>query len=476
MKLERKVAWSRGMLMLPQHLQQLDRYHESLLSARLDALDPCAFGVLKVQLDAQALREAEGRVVLSAFEGILPDGTFLSIVAERGCHPPPAPVPISVRDLPANGRPLPVFLAVPRERPGVDNYNLSGEGGEGLRYAVSKTDLADRAKNDRRDAVMLAAPRAKLVLGQDGAVDEAYDTLKIAEIVQSGGGLTYADAYIPPCLRISAAPALVERIQRLRGRMMERHGALTGRRRETDEGRIEYTALDVTRFLQLHAINGLLPVLYHIGAGGDVSPRAAFLILTQLVGQLATFSPDIDMKQPLEFRFDDLQQSFEQVLELAEELLQLTDRPLYVACPLVLQEGLFRASLKDPRVRAGKRCILAVKSDLERERLIREIEQNAKIANAQFMKQLRKGAFGGVPTSAIREDETDPQRKLPVQIERQRGWAYFNIPLPNPYTSQAARWQDYWTGLWQAGEICLWLPPELTARMEIKLLRVLEGA
>ena len=29
-----------GLLMLPQHLQQIDRYHESVLSSRLDGADP----------------------------------------------------------------------------------------------------------------------------------------------------------------------------------------------------------------------------------------------------------------------------------------------------------------------------------------------------------------------------------------------------------------------------------------------------
>jgi type VI secretion system protein ImpJ len=474
MKVERKVAWTRGMLMLPQHLQQQERYHESLLNARLDALEPYAFGALKVALDPSALRAAEGRVSLLAFDGIMPDGTPLSIGSERGLSAPP-PIAVTANALPASGRPLSVYLAIARERVGADNYGLSGDDHEGLRYGVDKTELADRAKNDRRDIVMLAAPITKLVLGEKAVSQEAYDSLKIAEIVHGATGLSYSESYIPPCLRISAAPGLVDRIQRLRGRMVERHIALTARRRETDEGRIEYSAVDVTRYLQLHAINGALPALHHLGSSGDVAPRLAFLMLTQVVGQLATFSTDVDMKQPFDFRFDDLQQSFERVLDLAEELLQLTDRQLYVSCPLVFADGVFRASLADPRLHGAQRYVLAIKSDLERQRLINEVEQNAKIATGVFMKQLRKAAFGGVPATAIRDDELDPSRKLPIQIERQRGWTYFNIPMPNQHTSSAARWEDYWRNIWQANEISLWLPEELTIGMELKLLRVLDG-
>ena len=461
--------------MLPQHLQHADRYHESLLHARSSAADPLAFGAVRVGLDAEALRAAEAQVVLTRFEGVLPDGTVLAIGTGQSAHPAPLPVPISVRNMPANGRPLPVYLALVRENDGGDNYGLSGEGAEGLRYSVTKTELADRAKNDRRDLVALAAPNTKLFLGEEAFLASSYDALKVAEVVHGPAGLSFSEAYIPPCLQISASPALLQRIQALRGRMMQRHSALSQRRRETDDGRVEYTSVDVTRYLQLQAINSMLPTMHYLGTAGDVAPRFCFLMLTQLVGQLATFSSDVDMKEPFPFDFENLQQTFERVLELAEELLQLTDQQHYVACPLRLSDGLFHASVQDPRLGGGRRYILAVKSPLDRATLTREVEQNAKIANAQFIKQLLRGAFGGVPASAIREDERDPARTLPVQVERQRGWVYFNIPLPNEYTSRAARWEDYWAGVWQTGELCLWLPEPLTAGMEIKLLRVLDA-
>src|SRR5689334_13493742 len=82
LKVSDKVAWAEGMLMLPQHLQQSDRYHESLLAARLDAADPLSWGALRVEVDQRQL--AQGNVALTAFEGVLPDGTALALHAQGG--------------------------------------------------------------------------------------------------------------------------------------------------------------------------------------------------------------------------------------------------------------------------------------------------------------------------------------------------------------------------------------------------------
>ena len=72
MKIPQRVVWSEGMFMNPQHLQQADLYHESLLSARLGAMTPYDWGVVEMDVDDKAL--AAGQFQLLRFFGILPDG------------------------------------------------------------------------------------------------------------------------------------------------------------------------------------------------------------------------------------------------------------------------------------------------------------------------------------------------------------------------------------------------------------------
>ena len=80
MKIPQRVVWSEGMFMNPQHLQQADLYHESLLSARLSAMTPYDWGVVEMDVDEKAM--AAGQLQLLRFFGILPDG--LPVTFERG--------------------------------------------------------------------------------------------------------------------------------------------------------------------------------------------------------------------------------------------------------------------------------------------------------------------------------------------------------------------------------------------------------
>jgi len=50
-----KVVWSEGMLLQPQHLQQHDRYWQSQLEARVNALRPYAWGFSGLRIDEQQL-------------------------------------------------------------------------------------------------------------------------------------------------------------------------------------------------------------------------------------------------------------------------------------------------------------------------------------------------------------------------------------------------------------------------------------
>ena len=64
MRPPQRVVWSEGMLISPQHLQQQDRYHEALLSERLRAYSPHAWGVVELVLEeagAEPPRLREGR-------------------------------------------------------------------------------------------------------------------------------------------------------------------------------------------------------------------------------------------------------------------------------------------------------------------------------------------------------------------------------------------------------------------------------
>ena len=67
------VVWQEGMLLSPQHFQQMERAHHLRLTQRFRFSEPFGWGLRSFQLDDQAL--LHGRFSLIRAAGVFPDGT-----------------------------------------------------------------------------------------------------------------------------------------------------------------------------------------------------------------------------------------------------------------------------------------------------------------------------------------------------------------------------------------------------------------
>src|SRR5690606_27449343 len=72
-----RVVWSEGMFLRPQHLQQHDRYVETLVDSRCRPLLAGGWGFSELQLDTALL--TQGKLAILSARGVLPDGTPFDI-------------------------------------------------------------------------------------------------------------------------------------------------------------------------------------------------------------------------------------------------------------------------------------------------------------------------------------------------------------------------------------------------------------
>jgi type VI secretion system protein ImpJ len=453
MKVIDKVAWSEGVMLRPQHFQQLDRYHESLVAARLDAMDALNWGALHVALDEHALQQ--GVVALTAFEGIMPDGTpvLLSAQSTQGA---PKQRPLEPHLPPAQAGVL-VYLAIPNERSGVTNYT---DQGDQLRYVLRTRKVPDSARDDRHAELQLAHPNLVLLFGDESR--DGFSALPIARVVRNeGGSPAFSDSYIPPCLRIQCSNSVMRRLEHLLSGMIARFRVLREARRITGENRVEFNAADVTRYLQLHALNGMLPSIFFLSHALEASPRAAFLMLAQLAGQLATFAPDGDMTTPIDFDYTDLESCLGAVFDLCERLLCALDTERYVACKLERQpSGRFYADLGDVRVEGCRRFLLGVDSKQARALVAQEVTQRAKLAS--------HGDIDFVLSRNVSGIRVNPCERPPAELPTRPGLTYFTLPLPDD--------DVYWKHVRKDKNLVVWLPPGLDAEQcTVSLYGLLDG-
>lgn len=459
MRVPHRVVWSEGMLISPQHLQQADLYHERMLDQRLAALAPQPWGILSLELDQGALAAGELRV--SRFVGILPDGLYLGFTS--GDPEAPAARSIGAHFPPALAA-LDVFLAVPKERDGVPSIAAEVAGGSQPAPAVQRTRFraATRSVGDMTgesaDLAIAFARRNVSVLFGDEARDD-FDCIKIAEVVRNpSGALIASEAFIPSVLSISASSFLSSSVRRLLALMIAKQRQLSQERRQRDAVTVEFGAGDVSRTLQLSALNAAIPILVHAGRDGEPSPRELYLYLIQMAGQLSTLVPDADPSALPAFNFTDLRFTFEELFALLTSLLRATVRDACVTVPLEVREGLHVASLCDERiVKCSQFVLAACAPGISEEQMARDLPGRAKIASLRQLPFLLRSATRGLGLQVTHR----PPAEVPVRPKL----AYFLIDV--------AGGTEHWRHVLDERALAIYLPPPYDpAQLKLELFAI----
>jgi type VI secretion system protein ImpJ len=448
MKAPMKVVWSEGLLMSPQHLQQLDLYHERLVTSRLDALEPLDWGVVSVEVDRRALET--GQVRLQEITAVLPDG----LVIDCGPGDPELPASRAVEGhFPHTQNVLEVYVGVPRERDGIANY--ADVGGGRARYVVSSKTVPDLTGEGHSLEVSFAQRNIQILFGNDQKDD--FETMKIAEVVRdASGNLALNDPFIPPVLRIEASPFILAGMRRLLRLMATRRRALAEAARERGDATVEYNAGDITRFLLLNAVNSYLPIMNHLVDMPEVPPRTAYIWLITLGGQLSTFSADFDPGDMPKFNYNDLRSTFEPLFARVTELLQATVKEHYVSMMLDGREdGMYLGQLTDDRLMGCSKYLIGVRSA--------QPEQSTANTLPRLSKMASWGDINSILSAATPGAAVEVTFRPPPEIPIKAGVVYFMVSTDN----------NYWRNIVTDRQVAVYLPrPFEPGQTKIELLGI----
>jgi len=445
MRAPQRVVWTEGLFMTPQHLQAQDRYHEAYVTARVAALTPYDWGVLEIELDSEAL--SSGQLQLIRFSGLLADG--LALAFEKGEAEAPTARSVEAH-FPSQQRSIEVFLAVRREREGQDGADPSTS-----RFQVSPRPVADLQAATSVVSVAFARPNVQLLFGSENRED--FETLKVAELVRdpSGGFALNAD-YVPPCLRVGAAPFIIAGLRQLLRVVLGKQRELSDSRKQRDAASAEFSASDVTRYLQLNTLNGLIPVLAYLVDAADLPPLQAYLTLIQAVGQLCTFGAGGDPTQMPRFQYAQLGAVFGQLFERAQALLRSVAIQQCIPVPLEARPGgLLTGKLDDERLRSCGQFILTVRGPQSEQQVAELFPKLSKIASASEVQGLIQASAPGVPVSVV--------FRPPPEVAIKPGTVYFAISTQDGYWKNAIRDRS----------VAIYVPQALEpSRVQVELLGI----
>jgi type VI secretion system protein ImpJ len=452
MKNLRRVVWSKGMFLTPQHFQVHDNFLEESLQFRFNASLFANWGVLGLKVDQEAL--ANGTFTLHYCRGILPDGLAFS------CPDPdqlPSGRPIA-EHFPPTEDSVDVYLAIPEYHPESVNFAFvnSGDatGGVVARYAVESVDIADESMGSEQKTVQLGRKNFRLLF--EGQNLEGFATLRLARVIRKDGLYALDPDFVAPCLDVASSDQLMMLLRRLIEILATKSESLNANRRQRGRDLAEFSVSDTAHFWLLHTVNSCLPELKHIWAVRHGHPEALYVAMLRLAGALSTFSLDAKARELPDYEHADLGRCFRLLDEKIRTLLETVIPSKCVSIPLrLVDKTIWAGTVTNDEYLRNSQFFLAVGAKMGVDDLIKRVPQLVKISPSDEMQNLIRLALPGV---TLRHTPAPPPA-ISFKLDNQ----YFSL-------NQSGR---LWDKITQSRNISLHVPSEI-ADAKIELLVVLQ--
>lgn len=412
MKSLQPVIWSKGTLLNPQHLQTQDRFTESTLQFRLEALSSFPWGFQRLNVDQAAL--ACGNFAISTASGLFPDGLPFDI-PESDQAPLPKPLaPYFESGLEGAD----VFLAIPHHRERGLNVSLADRGAD-TRYLAQVIMARDENAVTSERPLRVAQKNFRLLV--EGESRQGTSALRAGRVKRnSASGFQLDSAVVPPLLDIAASDRVMSILRRLVGVLAAKSTTLARVRRQKNQSLADFTASDIANFWLLYTVNSYFPLLNHVFATRRGHPEPLFSFMTSMAGTLTSFSQKVQPQDLPAYDHDDLGGCLTDLDEKLRDLLETVVPSNCVSLPLKLvRPSIYAAAIENDRYLVNSKMYLAVSSSLKAGDLIKKAPQLLKVCSANYIDELVKHAVSGIKLT----HSVSPPGAIPVKLN----YEYFSV-------------------------------------------------
>lgn len=423
MQSNRQLYWGQGQFLTPQHLQQQDAHARWQAQYFWKLAAPHGRGVVSLAVREEGL--AARIFEISRCEVITAEGVLLRGGAD--CEDANANIaPASFAPFfDGTTEPLGVYLALPRTLPG--RTNLQSDGGLLADGALPpRFDLVLEEREDLFEATTLAAQvgfvrfNVPIIFQREARLATAMqvaELVKIAEIVPEtvGMGGRVSIHYIPPSLKLSSSPVLLNKVKAVRDQVTSKALEYEGIKRNRQ---------DPLRLMQMQTLNRYVPLLHHLLERADTHPESAYALIRRMVGELSVFSQSVtvlgapvsDVELGLvalpPYDHDDLYGCFEVAIARLLELVRGLDAGVEAGIPLIREGRYWKAFLPPSLFETERgRYYLAFDSAIRGEALWTRLQKTAKVSPMEDMPRLLASALFGLKLELVPIPPEDlPQR------------------------------------------------------------------
>ncbi len=386
-----KPLWAEGVFLGPEHLQQLDLYHEANAreAARLGSGFP--WGLQALELDHDALNL--GQLSALRLKLIFPDGeTVDSAGSDR------LPRTRNLNEIvPASRKELTVYAALPQFDPRSGNYRMDeDDGARPRRYYREFEDVTDMTNGN--GGTQMAVARRNVSLMVEGEALEDFQTCAVARLRRDSSGVfRLARDFVAPSVSLGSSEMLVNILKRLHDMLLAKSHALSDQRRERSSQLVEFGAADVALFWLLHTVNSAWPRVRHLLQNPQLHPERAYLCLTDLAAALMTFAPEARLSELPSYHHIEPTAPFAELSAKVTHLLETVIPSRYV--PLLLDQvrpALYYGRLDNEDLVDEVEYYISVHAAMASAELVAAVTRVVKVGSPDDVEKLVTSALPGV--------------------------------------------------------------------------------
>lgn len=340
------IQWHEGLLLTPQHFQQLSLRGEALLQYVSAGLSPFGWGVRHLKVDQASLVGGTLRVL--EVEAVMPDSLVVSCGARRGEE---LRADLTEFAGQMQQRPVAVHLAVAaRETDSITRGDLE-------RFdSVEGDPVPDANTGEGGLRIPRLRPRLSLVVGD--SPPKKYVSLPLVKVEHRDEGFALTD-FVPPTLSVPRQSPLGVMCSAAARRLREKASTLADQLREPAGGGwragFDYATENLLRSLvtPLPAFEGVLNT-------GSSHPYAVYLALLGVVGSLSLLGRSPVPPALAPYDHNDLRATFEQALDFVSRKIDEGVNASFTPHTFRREEELF--SLVFEGSWAGRRLALGLRA------------------------------------------------------------------------------------------------------------------
>ncbi len=363
MTIEGEIHWSEGLLLQPHHLQIMQRniIEKFTRQSRLFWSHP--YGVIEAKVSDDQLENM--RVSFDRLRVIMPSG--LEVNVPENTHL----ASLDIKEAFAStSRALTISLGVPVWYPSRGNVIESGDDQDWRAkrtYGVTEIEKTDENTGENPQSVQIRQINARLLLENDDRSDlEVLPLLRIARATGEDVGSPRRDpTYIPPCFIVSGSSVLRGLLQDLTSQVLASRNEMVVQINRGGFSIENMRGVQFEQMLRLRTLNRFSAQLASlIKVPSKVIPFQMYLILRQLLAELAALRPDRDQFEVADYDHDNLEVSFNELSTRIRGLLKGLVQARFMKIPFTMdhEQKIFVATLTEEALSLPNEYFLAIRT------------------------------------------------------------------------------------------------------------------